>query len=46
VGHHPRLAGCLPLRLARLFLRPNELRRSSDRIEAAVVAGLRWTSRY
>jgi hypothetical protein len=36
----PPRAQWLPLRMARLFLRPNELRRSSDRLEAVVVAGL------
>jgi hypothetical protein len=40
VSRNPRRAGGLPLRLARLFLRRNELRRRSERIEAAVVAGL------
>lgn len=40
MGRHSHPAGCLPLRMARLFACPNELRRSSDRIEAAVVAGL------
>jgi hypothetical protein len=32
--------GWLPVRMARMFLLPNELRRSSDRIEAAILAGL------
>jgi hypothetical protein len=38
VSRNPHRAGGLPLRLARLFLRRNELRRSSERIEAAVLA--------
>jgi hypothetical protein len=40
VGRIHLRARCLPLRTARLFLRPNELRRSSDRLEAALLAGL------
>jgi hypothetical protein len=40
VGRNPRLAGWLPVRMARMFLLPNELRRSSDRVEAAVLAVL------
>jgi hypothetical protein len=40
VRRNPRRAGGLPLRAVRLFLRRNELRRRSERIEAAVVAGL------
>jgi hypothetical protein len=40
VSRNPRRAGGLPLRLARLFLHRNELRRRSERIEAAVLAGL------
>lgn len=36
----PHRRGWLPLRTARLFLVPNELRRSSERLEAALVAGL------
>jgi hypothetical protein len=40
VSRKPHRAGGLPLRMARLFLRRNELRRPSERIEAAVVAGL------
>jgi hypothetical protein len=37
---YPHRRGRLPLRMARLFLFPNELRRSSERLEAAVLAGL------
>jgi hypothetical protein len=37
---HVRRAGWLPVRMARMFLLPNKLRRSSDRIEAVVLAGL------
>jgi hypothetical protein len=40
VSRNPHRAGGLPLRMVRLFLRRNELRRPSERIEAAVVAGL------
>jgi hypothetical protein len=40
VSRNPQRAGGLPSRLSRLFLRRNELRRPSERIEAAVVAGL------
>jgi hypothetical protein len=40
VSRNPHRAGGLPLRMARLFLRRNELRRPSERIEAVVVAGL------
>jgi hypothetical protein len=40
VRRNPHRAGGLPLRMARLFLRRNELRRPSERIEAAVLAGL------
>jgi hypothetical protein len=40
VGRIQLRAGCLPLRTARLFLRPNELRRLSDRLEAALLAAL------
>jgi hypothetical protein len=40
VTRNPHRAGGLPLRTARLFLRRNELRRPSERIEAAVLAGL------
>ena len=40
MSRNPHRAGGLPLRMARLFLRRNELRRPSDRLEAAVVAGL------
>jgi hypothetical protein len=40
VSRNPRRAGCLPLRMARLFLRRNELRRPSERVEAVVLAGL------
>jgi hypothetical protein len=40
VRSNPHRAGGLPLRMARLFLRRNELRRRSERVEAAVVAGL------
>jgi hypothetical protein len=40
VSRNPQRAAGLPFRLARLFLRRNELRRPSERIEAAVVAGL------
>jgi len=40
LGRHQHWAGFLPLRLARLYLRPNELRRSSDRLETAVLGVL------
>src|ERR1700722_12341555 len=40
VSRNPQRAPGLPFRLARLFLRRNELRRPSERIEAAAVAGL------
>jgi hypothetical protein len=40
VSRNPHRAGGLPLRMARLFLRRNELRRPSERIEAAVLAVL------
>ena len=40
MGRHHHWAGYLPLRLARLYLRPNELRRSSDRLETAIVGVL------
>ena len=37
---NPHRAGGLPVRMARLFVRRNELRRPSERVEAAVLAGL------
>jgi hypothetical protein len=37
VGRHHHRAGSLPLRMARLYLRPNGLRRSIDRLETAVL---------
>ena len=40
VSRNPHRAGGLPRRAARLFLCRNELRRPSERIEAAIVAGL------
>jgi hypothetical protein len=40
VSRNPHRAGGLPLRTARLFLLRNELRRPSERLEAAVLAGL------
>lgn len=40
VSRNPHPAGGLPRRVARLFLRRNELRRRSERIEAAIVAVL------
>ena len=40
MSSNPHRAGGLPLRMARLFLRRNELRRPSERVEAAIVAGL------
>jgi hypothetical protein len=40
VSRNPRRAGGQPLRAARLFLRRNELRRPSERIEAVILAGL------
>jgi hypothetical protein len=40
VNRHPDRAGGLLLRTARLFLHRNVLRRRSERVEAAVVAGL------
>jgi hypothetical protein len=40
VGRNRHRAGGLPVRAARLFLRRNELRRRSERIEAVVVGGL------
>ena len=40
MGRHHHWAGSLPLRIARLDLRPNELRRSSDRLEIAVLGVL------
>ena len=40
VGRYSHRADGLPLRMLRMFLRRNELRRSSDRIEGIVVAAL------
>ena len=40
VGRYSHRADGLPLRILRMFLRRNELRRSSDRIEGIVVAAL------
>ena len=40
MSRNPDRAGGLPLRAARLFLHRNELRRPSERVEAAVLAGL------
>jgi len=40
VGCYSHRADSLPLRMLRMFLRRNELRRSSDRIEGIVVAAL------
>jgi hypothetical protein len=40
VGRYSHRADGLPLRILRMFLRKNELRRSSDRIEGVVVAVL------
>jgi hypothetical protein len=40
VSRNSHRAGGVPLRMARLYLRPNELRRGSERVEAAVLAGL------
>ncbi len=40
MSRNPHRAGGLPRRAARLFLCRNELRRPSERIEAAIVAGL------
>ena len=40
VGRYSHRADGLPLRTLRMFLRRNELRRSSDRIEGIVVAAL------
>ena len=40
VGGYSHRAGCLPLRMLRMFVRRNELRRSSDRVEGVVVAVL------
>jgi len=40
VGRYSHRADGLPLRLLRMFLRRNELRRSSDRIEGIIVAAL------
>ena len=40
VGRYSHRADGLPLRMLRMFLRRNELRRSSDRVEGVVVAVL------
>ena len=40
VSRNPERTGGLPRRAARLFLRRNELRRRSERIEAVILAGL------
>ena len=40
VGGYSHRADCLPLRMLRMFVRRNELRRSSDRVEGVVAAVL------